>query len=255
MLARSALTALFLASAMVGGALMAVLLWAFVGRDRADSRGLPVKSGRAMWSLPLPPWIIRTVKAAVLCGTVGATETFLLVALYRASVALRVSASAGTFIVVAALAYVSQRRRRPFPLRPFLWVIGAAGYVLLVAAAFQRGQYDEVQTAATGAAPWVGTTFGMDVKVVEPIWTSGFRPPNVGSERLVELGSGNGSVYLYDCRSPSTLAVPVVDVELVVPLDEPGSEAAAKLSCLIGPSPIQLPAAPVGVPQSATPTR
>jgi hypothetical protein len=127
-----------------------------------------------------------------------------------------------TLLVAGAiLGFVLFAGWRRVNVRQVVLALGAAfTIILLELAGYFGGTHQGDNTATTGQIPALASALGVDIVQVHPTWLN----KSVGPQRykrgqdLIELGSDDLTVFLYDCSTRVTYRIPLDDVVLTYPL-------------------------------------
>lgn len=105
--------------------------------------------------------------------------------------------------------------------------------VLLAQGAYYGGAHSGNETAKTGRVSPLVSALGVDVLQVYPKWSdSKVIPPQYSTgQSLLELGSGDETTFLYDCRTITTYRIPLNDVVLTYSLLAQTSSSLQSLHC------------------------
>ena len=100
-----------------------------------------------------------------------------------------------------------------------------------------RGTHKGFYTAEHGLVPSLISALGVDIFQVSPTWIDKrVIPPQYRGQDLLELGSDEETVFLYDCWTDTTYRIPLVDLVLNYPLyyNKTTSATLKHLDCHLG---------------------
>ncbi len=138
-------------------------------------------------------------------------------------------------VVISVILFSGWRRRDT---RYLAWASGVLfGIVLLGLTAFFGGTHKGYYTAEHGLVPDFISALGVDILQVHPTWIDKrVIPPQYRGQDLLELGSDDETVFLYDCWTGMTYRIPLVDLVLNYPLNYNKTTSATlkHLDCRLG---------------------
>lgn len=138
-------------------------------------------------------------------------------------------------VVLSVILFLGWRRRST---RYLAWASGLLfGIVLLGLTAFFGGTHKGSYTAEHGLVPDFIGALGVDILQVHPTWIDKqVMPQQYRGQDLLEIGSDEETVFLYDCWTAITYRIPLVDLTLNYPLyyNETTSATLKHLDCRLG---------------------